>query len=279
MPKWKELLSDRSLYPDDFTVSVKRDGKEETLSLGEMRAYDAESRGALTADLTRREQDMQKRERQVNDASVAIGTVVEKVAAASGLTVEELLQGKTPTRRQVAESADLDENDPLIGKAIKQMNAMQARLDAQDAEIKRTRTEALGPMLNTYLEDYYEGKWEKLEPTLPKGAKVTRQEALDYANKNGLKDSKGRLDLSKAVRDLTYDERINAEAEKRVADLRKKDDDARVLAAAPRPSSLGTRIKTDKTLTNDKGQTKNFDEVLNDALADTDLWRGIQGRA
>jgi hypothetical protein len=277
MAKWADLLSNKSLYPDDFTVSVKRDGKEETLSLGEMRAYDSESRGALTADLTRREQEMAKREKQVNDASIAIGTVVEKVASASGLTVQELLEGKQPTRKQVAAAAELDESDPLVGSLVKEIKGLRAELGATKGEIESVKKSALGPMLNTYLEDYYESKWDKLQSTLPKGSKVTRDEALKYAQDNGYKDSRGRFDLSKAIKDLTYDERVVIEAEKRVADLRKKDDDARVLAAAPRPSSLGTRIKTDKSLTNEKGQTKNFDEVLNDALADSDLWRSVQG--
>lgn len=271
--KWKEILSDKNTFPDDFAVSFK-DGQ--TMTLGEMRSYDVEHEGELTRNLTAKEQDIAKRERQVNDASVAIGTVVEKVAAASGLTVEELLQGKTPTRRQVAAATELDENDPLNGALVKQIKAMQARLDSQDVEIKKTRTDALGPMLTTYLEDYYESTWEKVEPTLPKGAEVTRQAALDYANKNGYKDAKGRLDLRKAAKDLSYDARVKAEAEKMAADLRKKDDDARVLAAAPRPSGTHINVKTDKSLLNTKGQTKSIDEVLSDAAADTDLWRSIQ---
>lgn len=275
MPKWKDLLSDKSLYPDDFTVVVRRDGKEESLSLGEMRAYDAESKGALTADLTRREQDIQKREKNVNDASVQLATVIEKTAFAAGLSVDELLAGKAPTKRAVADAADLDENDPLVGTLVKEIKSLRTELQSTKADVERTRKDALGPMLTTYLEDYYESKWEKLEPTLPKGATVTRDQAIKYANDNGYKDARGRLDLSKAVKDLTYDARVEVEAEKRAADMRKKLDDERVLAAAPKPSGTHINVKTDKSLLNAKGRTKDFDEVLTDALADTDLWRGI----
>jgi hypothetical protein len=276
--KWNEILSNKSQFPDDFVVSVKVNGKDESLSLGDMRAYDVESKGALSADLTRREQELTTREKNVNAASLQIGTVVEKVATAAGLTVEELLQGKAPTKRAVAAavSDDLDENDPLVGRLVKEIKGLQTKLDKQSGDVEALRKNALGPMLNTYLEDYYESKWEKLSTSLPKGSKVTRDEALKYASDNKLVDAKGRLDLSKAARDLTYDDRVKADAAAMAADLRKKDDDARVLAAAPRPSSLGQRTKPDKSLLNEKGRVKDFDEVLNDALADTDLWRGVQ---
>ena len=272
MKKWKEILSDKSTFPDDFTVSLK-DGQ--VLTIGEMRAYDVEHEGAMTAHLTAKEQEIAKREKQVSDASIGLGQVVERVAAASGLTPEELLQGKAPTKKQVAQATELDEADPLVGTVVKEIRKLQARIDEVATGVEKTRKDALGPMLTTYLEDYYEGKWDKLEPTLPKGATVTRAQALEYAQNNGYKDTRGRLDLAKAVKDLTYDARVQAEAEKRVADLRKKDDDQRVLAAAPKPSGTHINVKPDKSLTNEKGQVKSLDEVMNDAFNDVEMWRGI----
>jgi len=273
MPKsWKEVLTDKNTYPDDFVVALK-DGQ--TLSLGDMRSYDKEHEGELMQRLTAKEQEIAKREKNVNDASVQLATVIEKTAASAGISVEDFLQGKAPTKRQVADANDLDESDPLVGNLVKQMKTMQATIDAQANEIKSVKTSALGPMLNTYLEDYYETRFEKLSTDLPKGSKVELKDALEYAQKNGYKDQKGRLDLGKAIKDLTYDARVQEAAEKKAAELSKKHDDERVLASAPRPSSLGTKIKTDKSLLNEKGQTKNFDEVLNDALTDTDLWKGV----
>lgn len=277
MKKWKEILSDSSLYPDDFTVALK-DGQ--TMTLADMRAYDRENEGALTARLSAREKEIEKREKTVNDASISLGSVVEKVAASSGLTVEELLQGKTPTKRAVAAAADLDENDPLVGTVVKQLKVMQAKIDAVEAQNNSLRKDALGPMLNTYLDDFYESRWEKLSPGIPEGAKVERQQAMEYAQKNGLKDAKGRLDLDKALRDLTYEDRVKADAKKMAADLRKKDDDARVLASVPKPGgNLGAKIRTDKSLTNEKGMTKNFDEMLAMAQEDTEMWRAIEGKS
>ena len=274
--KWADVLKNSQQYPDDFVVSIKNGDKTETMTLSEMRTYDREHEGELTRTLTAREQAIQKREKDVEQASIGLATVIEKAAANAGLSVDEFIQGKAPTKKAVAAAADLDENDPLVGTLVKQMKTMQARLDAQDTEIKKTRSDALGPMLTTYLEDYYEGKWEKLAPTLPKGAKVTREEALKYAQDNKLVDARGRLDLSKATRDLTYDARVKADAEAMAGEMRKKIEDERTLAAAPKPSGTHINVKPDKSLLNEKGRVKNFDEVLGDALNDTDLWKGIQ---
>jgi len=272
---WKDILTDKATYGDDFAVSMK-DGS--TLTLGEMRTYDAETKGALTADLTRREQDIAKREKSVNDASIVLSTVIEKTAAANGLTPDEFINGKAPTRRQVAAANDLDEDDPLVGKLVKELKGLREELKATRGEIDTVKKNALGPMLNTYLDDYYEGKWEKLSTSMPKSAKLTREEALRYAQDNKLVDSRGRFDLSKAIKDLTYEARVQEDAERRVADLRKKDRDEAVLASVPRPGNLGAKIKTDKSLTNEKGQTKTFDEMLSDAESDTEMWKQIQGK-
>jgi hypothetical protein len=134
--KWAEILKDSQSYPDDFTVALK-DGQ--TMTLADMRSYDKENEGALTSRLTAREKELEKREKTVNDASITLGGVVEKVATASGLTVDELLAGKTPTKRQVAAATDLDENDPLVGTVVKQMKAMQAKIDAQEQQIGSLR--------------------------------------------------------------------------------------------------------------------------------------------
>jgi len=272
MKKWADILKDAASYPDDFTVSLK-DGQ--TMTLADMRAYDREHEGELTRTLTAREQDVKKREADLNNASIGLGTMLENLAAKTGMSVDELIAGKTPAKKAVAAAAELDEADPLVGTLVKELKAMKAELAETKGEIQKTRKDALGPMLTTYLEDYYEGKWEKLAPTLPKGAKVTREEALKYAQDNKLVDARGRYDLQKSIRDLTYDARVKADAEAMASEMRKKIEDERVLAAAPKPSGTHINVKPDKTLLNDKGRVKNFDEVLGDALNDTDLWKGI----
>src|SRR5215469_11091360 len=100
--KWKELLADRSI-PDDFAISMGG----ETITLGSLRSQDQETEGAVT----RRLSEVEKREKFVNDASIGIATMLEKVSVATGLSTDELLNGKLPTKREVARGTDLDEND------------------------------------------------------------------------------------------------------------------------------------------------------------------------
>ena len=272
MPKtWKDILSDPAI-PDDFSLSVNG----ETMTLGSMREYERESKGALSQQLTARETEMAKREKFVNDASIGIATMLERIGQATGLSTDELLQGKMPTRREVARSAELDENDPLVGGLVKEIKSLRAEVQAGKGQYEDLRKNALGPMLNTYLDDYYELQWERLHGQVPEGFELSRDKALEHASKAGYKDSKGRWDLSKAIKDLTYDARVKVEAKKLAADERKKMESEFAMRSAPKPSQLGQRIKPDKGLLNAKGQVKSFDEVLNDAVGDVDMWRSIQ---
>jgi hypothetical protein len=267
---WKDILSDPAI-PDDFALNVNG----ETMTLGSMRAYDRDSRGELTRQLTAREQEMAKREKLVNDASVGMATMLERVGQATGLTPDELLAGKMPTKKEVAQTAGVDENDPLVGSLVKDIKTLRAEVAASNGKLEELRKNALGPMLNTYLDDFYELQWERLHGQIPEGSKLERQAALDYAQKQGLRDAKGRWDLGKAIRDLTYEDRVKAEAKKLATEERKKMQDEFALRNVPRPSQLGQRVKPDKSVLNEKGQVKSFDEVLNDAVNDAELWRGL----
>src|ERR1700693_5202335 len=134
---WKEMLSDRTKYPDDFAFTLKDNS---TTTLGDMRAYDAETRGELTRNLTAREKELAKRESDVSNASIQVATLIEKTAAASGLSVDDLLQGKAPTKRAVAAATELDDNDPLIGVVVKEIKKLQQQNEGlvnQIGELKK----------------------------------------------------------------------------------------------------------------------------------------------
>lgn len=268
--KWKDILADQAV-PDDFAVSVNG----ETMTIGDMRAYDRETRGALSAQLTKREEEMATREKMVNDASIGMASMIERIGQATGLTPDELLAGKAPTRKEVAKAAELDENDPLVGALVKELKAVRTELAATNGRYEDLKKNALGPMLNTYLGDYYDLQWERLSGQIPEGATLTREQAIEHANKSGYKDQKGRLDLGKAIKDLTYDARVKIEAKKLATEERKKMENEFAMRSAPRPSQLGQKVKPDKSVLNAKGQVKSFDEVLTDAVNDVDLWRGI----
>lgn len=268
---WKEILADPAI-PDDFALSVNG----ETMTLGSMRQYDREHQGELSRTLTARDADLTKREKFVNDASIGIATMLERVSQATGLSTDDLLNGKMPSKREVAKAAELDESDPLTGTLVKEIKALRAEVNAGNQRFEDLRKNGLGPIVNTYLDDFYEAQWERVAGDLPKGSKLTRQEALDHATKSGYKDTKGRLDLRKAMRDLTYDERVKIDAQKLATEERKKMESEFAMRAVPKPSQLGAKVKPDKSVLNAKGQVKSFDEVLNDAVGDVDMWRSIQ---
>jgi hypothetical protein len=268
--KWADILADKSI-PDDFALNVNG----ETMTLGSMREYDRDSRGELTRQLTAREQEFTKREKLINDASIGMATMLERVGQATGLTPDELLQGKMPAKKEVAAAAGVDESDPLVGSLVKDIKALRAELGQVRAGQEDLRKNALGPIVNTYLNDYYENRWERLAPSLPEGSKLERQAALEYAQKNGYKDANGRWDLSKAIKDLTYDDRVKLEAKKMATAERKKMEDEFALRSVQRPHQLGQKVKPDKSVLNEKGQVKSLDEVWTDAQNDAELWRGL----
>jgi hypothetical protein len=269
--KWAEILKGKTDYPDDFTFTLK---SGETMTLGEMRAYDVEHEGELTRNLTAKEQELAGRERNVSGAANALAARIKQAADAAGISVDDFIEGKIPTKRQVAAEQELSEDDPLVGKIVKEMKAVRAELQSTQGQLKDLKEKGIGPVVNTYLEDYYEGKWEKVSAKLPKGAKLELKEAMKYAEENGLKDARGRWNLEKAVRDLTFDARVQEAAEAKVADLRKKDEDQRMLDSIPKPN-VGPRAGVSKDFKDAKGRTKSLDDVMMDALNDSDMWKQI----
>ena len=275
MKKWKEILADRSTYPDDFTISLK-DGS--TVTLAQMRAEDAETEGALTAKLTAREQDLATRESQLGKASKGVMEMFENYLNLTGLTAEEALAGKKPTVKAAAAATGLDENDPLLGEMVKTVKGLQSELAATKAELINQRDKVLKPVLSTYLNDYYQDRWEdKIEPGLPKAAKgkVTFDQVMKHAEDNGYKDKQGRLNLLKAASDLTADYSTQEWRETEREKIRKEVENELTMAASQRPGAPGARPTVAKNFLDDKGHTKTFDQVLQDAAADTDLWQGI----
>jgi hypothetical protein len=159
---------------------------------------------------------------------------------------------------------------------VKVVNDLKAEVAGLKGELTSQRDKVLKPVLSTYLNDYYESKFEGVKSSLPKKAqeKIDLESVMKHAEANGLKDKSGRLDLRKAAHDMSEEFIIEEKVESRLATERKKFQDEQTLAAIQKPGS-GPRGGPAKSFINEKGKVKNFDEVLVDAANDADLWAGL----
>lgn len=279
---WPEILADKKIA-DDFVINLG-DGTSRTM--GEIRTDNRESEGALGRRMQQQEDALRQREAQLGAAEIELMQRVDGYAKRQGISVEDFITGRgnpasqlptAPSRRDVAAQTGLDENDPLVGEVVKQLKALTARLDKTDAEVATQRDKILKPITATYLNDYYELQWERTKNTLPKKAqeKLTYDDAIKHAERRGLKDRAGRLDVAAAAQDLASPFVQDEWRETERAKLRKEMKDEAFASSLPKPGQQGPRAPLAKSFKNEKGRTKSFDEVLNDAAQDADLWRGI----
>jgi hypothetical protein len=279
---WKEILSDTKIA-DDFVISL---GDGTSRSMGEIRAENRETEGALGRRMQQQEEALRQRESQLGAAEIELMQRVNDYSQRQGISVEDFVMGKgnpaaqlptAPSKREVAQQTGLDENDPLVGEVVKQLKALQARLDKTDQELLTQREKVLKPITATYLNDYYEMQWLRTKDTLPKKAleKMNYEDTLRHAERRGLKDRAGRFDVAAAAHDLAQPFVQDEWRESERAKLRKELKDEAFASALPKPGQQTPRGPIPKNFKNEKGRTKSFDEVLNDAAQDADLWRGI----
>lgn len=274
---WTEIMAD-SKYADDLVFDLK-DGTSR--SLGEIRAENRETQGALGKRMNQQEEALRQREAQLGAAEIELMQRVDGHAKRLGISVEDFIQGKAGqlpvTRKEVAAATGLDENDPLLGQMVKELKAISQRLDKTDAELATQRDKILKPITATYLNDYYELQWERTRGSLPKKAqeKLTYEDTLKHAEQRGMKDRAGRLDVVAAARDLASPFAQDEWREQERAKLRKELKDEAFASSLPKPGQTGPRGGVPKSFKDEKGRTKSFDQVLNDAAQDADLWRGI----
>lgn len=275
MATWKEILADSKSYPDDFAIQL---ANGQTVTLGSARAYDKENEGALTQKLTARERELAERESKVNQASAAVGELWQRYSEVTGMSLEDVAAGKQPTRKEMARSAGLSEDDPLVGELVKETKALRTLAEQQATELKNLKERGLAPVVNQYLNDYYESKWEKVSATLPKKAQESLkfEDVLKHANDAGLKDRSGRLDLARAAKELSFDYLVEERTQAELAKERQRQADSDTMAAIQPPvSGNSPRFGTPQNFKNDKGMTKSFDEVLRDAAQDRELWTSV----
>lgn len=277
----KKMIADKSLYPDDFSFIL---GDGTAVKLGDLRSDLTEHDGELTAAVDARMTAAELKSQEVIRAEQNVLGLWQNYLKATGLTADEALSGKKPkTISAVADETGLDETDPIVGTLVKTINALKSDIDGIKGQFTSTKDSVLKPMLATYLEDYYSDQFEdRILPSLPEKAKekVTLKAALEHAEKEGYKDSKGRLNLKRAAKDLAEPFTMELERDKIRAEESKKLRDEMAMGSMERPGghSSSPRNGTPKSFKNEKGVTKSFDEVLQDAMSDDSILASIAGQ-
>lgn len=273
--KLQKIIENKSLK-DDLVIAVG----DESFTVGELRAMDAESEGASTADLDAREANLVR-------AQSALATTLQTVADKLGVPIDKLIEGQlddiTPRRGATATTTStsddpLAEIDPAVLAALEkkfgvaEVKAAAAKMEKELADTRK----ALGIALKVNMDDHYERSFRDLSKDFPEGVKLDLQSALKYADDNNLRDKTGRYNIQKAVDDLTREARIA----KQVADAEARGEQRareKALADSVRPGAGAPGHSHMKPPVDDKGRTHSIEHQLHEALNDTDIQRMLAG--
>lgn len=280
----KKMIADKTTYPDTFSFKLP-DGTDVTI--GDLRADLSEHDGELTASVAEKMTELETRKTQLVNAEKEVLGYWDNYLKLTGLTAEEALAGKKPkTAAAVSDETGLDESDPIVGQMVKIVNGLKAEVDGLKGKFSTTEQNVLKPMLNTYLDDYYSDRFEdRILPKLPEKAreKVTLESVLAHAQKEGYKDSKGRLNLDRAAKDLAEPFTLELTRAQIREEERKNLRNEMAMESMDRPGSRNSlnnpRNGTPKSFKNEKGQTKSFDEALQMAMSDDEILSQIGSTA
>src|SRR5262252_222108 len=276
-------IIDNGNIKNDLVIQIG----DQSLTVGELRAMDAETDGASTKDLETREGNLLRAQSHLADT-------LQKVSDSTGIPLEKLIAGElgdiTPAGGgggKGGESGDpedaLADIDPKVLKALEKKfgsSAVAAEVTALKKELGDTK-KALGIALKINMDDYYAAQWKDLSLGIPKDSAgkplvtVDLAAALKYADDNSLKDRTGRYNLQKAFSDMTIEARHRQDILAAEERGKKLGQDLTVAASVQKPG--GIHPAAAKPPVDDKGRTKDLAAVMQDALADTEIQRMIAG--
>ena len=200
---WAKILGDKAAYPDDAKFTIN--GQEVTL--GAIRTQNAQSQGELERKLTERQTQQDQRERAQQSATDNLARIVENVQKATGLSVEQIVQGQIPANmRTVVQQATLDtrtaggmalKDDPLYAPIVAELEPMRARTEMVAS--------ALGQSLNVYKNDRARldfMEWDRVDKPAGADVKITFDEAVNSAVTKGYKNNEGWPDVKRAAAEL-----------------------------------------------------------------------------
>jgi len=200
---WKNVIDDRTKYPDDATFSLAG----ETITFAELRRQNTESRGELERDLTARTAKVEERERTQQRAVDTLARVLENVSAATGLSYDQLVKGQIPEHLRSTVSHLTGTTPTAAGIPLKDDPLYKPLFDSvlapmqNDVNLVKT---GLGQAINAYKNDHTRLAWLDWSMTGDKPAdfKGTYEDALQLAVTRDYKDELGFPDVKRAAVDL-----------------------------------------------------------------------------
>lgn len=284
--KWNDIFKNKETFGDDMVISLKdSEGKETTYTLGDLREYNEEHEGSLLESLEERETALKTEKQNLERGQESLSQIVMALAADTGEDVNTLVArlktGKKATKKEVSKATGMSEDDPLFGDVFKQVNEFRGETDTKIQSLVKIIDNiraATVNVTNTYLDDFYESRFERAMANVPEKAKkelkaqLTVESVRKMAEKSGYKDDKGRLVLSKAIDDLVSPYRAAEQEEQLRTKIRKELEDEQRMASIPKPGQGGPQRKATIDV------SKSMDP-LGDAMAaaanDDEMWNSL----
>lgn len=280
--KISEILANKTQFPDDAKFTIA--GTEVTFA--EFRRQNEESQGELARTMQERQNQLAGQQRQIEQATSTLATILENVSTATGLSFEQLTTGQIPQHlRQTV--ADVTRNTPTAaGVALKDDPLFKPVLEyfqpvMNDIGVMK---QALSAAIGAYKNDRTKLAWLEFKADgQPEGFKSTYEEALQLAVSKGYKDDVGFPDVRKAAQELaaplitektrskTFDEGV-AEG--------KRQQQAQMMEQLGTPGASGSTaagIHFVNSPDNKPGQVKSIREKLNEAMNDPAITGPVWG--
>jgi hypothetical protein len=273
---WKNVIEDKSKFPDDANFTLAG----ESISFGELRKQNLESRGELERDLTTRSAKLDERDRTQQRAVDTLARVLENVSAATGLSYDQLVKGQIPQHMRSQVNQITASTPTAAGIPLKDDPLYKPLFDGVLAPMANDMNlvkRGLGEAIGAYKNDHTRLAW--LDWTItgnkPADFKSTYEEVLQHAVNRDLKDDLGFPDVRRAAGEMaspivkkTNDEQVRKEGYDEGFKAAKKD----FLANLGRPAGAGGATQFDNAPeTGKNGQPVSIRQQLEKAFEDPDI--------
>jgi len=184
-------------------------------------------------------------------------------------------------RQTITQQTGITEEDPLFGPLLKQVKTEMAAISGQmktELESLSNSVKQIGGVtqqaVKGYLGDHYDQVYKTSRAALPESVrdKYPLDKVIEYATQRQLTDQVGRLNIARALDQMSWDDVKAAERKDFEASRKQLEEDRQALSQMGRPQPSGPRHNTGFKGTDDKGRTLSLDEAIAAAGNDSEIW-------